>query len=170
MNSSFWRLSFVLVVGLPLLYLWAGEDSSIGREIAISHHLQDGQEFTAPLQTLIRYGERLFRADFTVQEGAGRPLSKGTGSPLRDSSDPLVFPRNFNRLSGPDANSCAGCHNEPFAGGGGDRVTEVFVLAQRFDFATFDHSDPVLAKGALDEQGVLDLPPSAQLSWVVVSS
>ena len=48
-----------------------------------------------------------------VQEGQGRPLAKGvsTPTPLSDLSAPLVFPRNFNRFSGPDANSCTGCHN-----------------------------------------------------------
>jgi hypothetical protein len=64
-----------------------------------------------------------------------------------------VFPRNFDRVSGPEANSCAGCHNAPFAGGGGDRVTEVFVLAQRFDHLTFDHDDGIVTRGAVDESG-----------------
>jgi len=136
----------------------AGGDpkSEIGREVAISHHLEDGEEFTIPLINLLKYGEKLFRANFTIQEGAGRPLSKGTGNgaPLSDPSDALVFPRNFNRLSGPDANSCAGCHNEPFVGGGGDRATQVFVLGQRFDFLTFDHNDSMLNKGSLDERGM----------------
>jgi hypothetical protein len=121
--------------------------------VAIPEHLQDGEEFTVPLQQLIDYGHKLFDAKFTVEEGAGRPLSKGTGASLSDPGDPLVFPRNFNRLSGPEANSCAGCHNEPSDGGGGDRVTEVFVLGQRFDFATFDHSDTIETKGAVDERG-----------------
>jgi Di-haem oxidoreductase, putative peroxidase len=137
-----------------VLLLRAIDDAPLGREVAIARHLQDGEEFTLPLHRLLHYGEKLFSANFTIEEGAGRPLSKGTGAPLADPSTPLMFPRNFNRLSGPDANSCAGCHNEPFRGGGGDRVTEVFVLAQRFDFATFDHSDPVLGKGAVDERGV----------------
>jgi hypothetical protein len=64
-----------------------------------------------------------------------------------------VFPRNFDRLSSPDANSCSGCHNVPIAGAGGDRVTEVFVLAQRFDHLTFDHSDGIMTRGAVDESG-----------------
>jgi hypothetical protein len=82
-------------------------------------------------------------------------LTKGTGAPLSDPTDPLVFPRNFNRLSAMDANSCAGCHNAPFsiAGGGGDFVTSVFVLGQRFDFVTFDHTDLLPTKGAVDELG-----------------
>jgi hypothetical protein len=66
-----------------------------------------------------------------------------------------VFPRNPNRISAPDANSCAGCHNAPFGvpGGGGDFVTSVFVLGQRFDFATFDHTEGITTKGAVDENG-----------------
>ena len=43
-------------------------------------------------------------------------------------------------MSGPDANSCQGCHNAPFgiAGGRGDFVTSVVELAERFDFVTFE--------------------------------
>src|SRR5882762_3707 len=127
--------------------------SMIGREVAIPRHLQDGDEYQLTIPQLIAFGEKLFTAKWTIQEGAGRPQSKGTVAPLSDLSDPLIFPRNFNRVSGPDSNSCSGCHNEPFVGGGGDRITSVFVLGQRFDFATFDHSDPGLTTGALDERG-----------------
>lgn len=133
----------------------AGEAAEIGREVAIPAHLQDGQEFQVSLRDLLAHGKQLFTANWTSQEGGGRPLTKGTGAPLSDPFDPLVFPRNFNRLSAPDANSCAGCHNVPFGipGGGGDIVANVFVLGQRFDFATFDHGDTTLTKGALDERG-----------------
>jgi hypothetical protein len=127
--------------------------SQVGREVAIPTHLQEGEEFTTPVVQLIQYGAQLFNAKFTVQEGAGRPLTKGTGAPISDPSSPLVFPRNFDRLSSPEANACSGCHNVPVAGGGGDRVTEVFVLAQRFDHLTFDHSDGITTRGAVDESG-----------------
>lgn len=135
---------------------WTQTSSSqIGREVAVPVHLQDGQEFNTPIMQLIQYGARLFNAQFTVQEGAGRPQSKGTGAPLSDPSSPLVFPRNFDRISSPEANACSGCHNAPVSGGGGDRVTEVFVLAQRFDRLTFDHSDGIPTRGAVDESGKL---------------
>ena len=123
--------------------------------MAIPIHLQDGEEFSIPLHKLIEFGSRLFNAKFTIQEGAGRPQSKGTGAPISDPSSPLVFPRNFDRLSSPDANACSGCHNAPVPGAGGDRVTEVFVLAQRFDHLTFDHSDGITTRGAVDESGKL---------------
>jgi hypothetical protein len=127
--------------------------SQIGREVAIPSHLQDGEEFNTPVSQLIRYGAQLFNAKFTIQEGAGRPLTKGTGAPVSDPTSPHVFPRNFDRISSPEANACSGCHNTPVAGAGGDRVTEVFVLAQRFDRLTFDHSDGITTRGAVDESG-----------------
>jgi hypothetical protein len=94
-------------------------------------------------------------SNWTDQEGAGRPLTKGTGTALSDPSHPLVGARAWNRISGPEANSCYGCHNMPYGipGGGGDFVTSVFVLAQRFDFATLDPTDSLPGKGAVDEEG-----------------
>jgi hypothetical protein len=139
---------------LVAMVAWAQNPSSqVGREVAIPIHLQDGEEFTTPIAELIQYGAQLFNAKFTIQEGAGRPLSKGTGAPVSDPSSPLMFPRNFNRISSPEANACSGCHNAPIAGAGGDRVTEVFVLAQRFDHLTFDHNDGITLRGAADESG-----------------
>ena len=132
----------------------AGEKAwLIGREVAVPKHLQNDQEFELPIDSLIQFGEKLFSARWTIQEGQGRPFSKGTGDPLSDLLSPLVFPRNFNRLSGPDSNSCSGCHNAPVVGGGGDRVTNVFVLGQRFDFASMDHDDSMRTRGAIDEAG-----------------
>jgi len=127
--------------------------AQLGVEVAVPVHLQDGHEFTTPLKKLLKFGETLFTANWTIQEGGGRPLTKGTGNPLADPGSPLLFPRNFNRISAPDMNSCSGCHNKPIVGGGGEFGTLVFVLGQRFDFSTFDHSDPILTRGAKDEAG-----------------
>ncbi len=113
--------------------------------MAIPRHLQDGEEYSVPLPDLIAFGQLLFNANWTWEEGGGRPLTKGTGNPISDPDSPLVFPRNFNRISAPDSNSCAGCHNSPVFGGNGDIVANVFVLGQRFDFATLD--------GNVDERG-----------------
>jgi hypothetical protein len=135
--------------------LTAERKAQLGQELSIPRHLSDDEEFTIPVKDLIEYGKKLFTANWTVQEGAGRPALKGTGSALSDPSQPLVGERAFNRISGPDANSCYGCHNMPYGipGGSGDFVTGVFVLAQRFDFATFDKSDSLPTKGAVDEEG-----------------
>jgi cytochrome c peroxidase len=129
--------------------------SAIGREVAVPTHLPDGAEFSIPLRALLAHGQLLFDAKWTDQEGGGRPLTKGTGRPLADPSQPLTGKRAFNRISAPDASSCAGCHNAPhgFSGGGGDLATSVFVLAQRFDFLTFDPADTLATRGAVDETG-----------------
>ena len=133
--------------------VFGSDDSEIGKEVAVQVHLQDGEEYQLSIPQLVGFGRKLFLARWTAQEGAGRPKTKGTGTPLADEQDPLVFPRNFNRISGPDTNSCAGCHNTPDVGGG-DIVGNVFVLGQRFDFATFNNSDTIPTKGALDERGI----------------
>lgn len=139
------------MIGLP-----ATGYTEIGREVSMETRLYDGDEYSMAPAQLVEFGKELIAANWTVQEGGGRPLTTGTGAPLRDPSDPLVFPRNFNRISGPDANSCAGCHNAPFGipGGGGDIVANVFVLGQRFDFATFGHEDAVPGKSSVDERGI----------------
>jgi hypothetical protein len=147
-----YRCALALGIAIPLAH---AQNRQIGQEVAIPQHLQNGQEFQTSLTTLLEFGRQLFAANWTIQEGQGRPLAKGVGTPtlLSDLSSPLVFPRNFNRLSAPDANSCAGCHNVPIPGGAGDIVANVFVLGQRFDSITLDHSDAIPTRGALDENG-----------------
>lgn len=127
----------------------------IGDEFGLTRHLADDQEFVVPLAELIEHGRRVFSANWTVSEGGGRPLSKGNGRALSDIRTPLVGGRSFNRVSGPDANSCMGCHSQPYgiAGGSGDFVANVFVQGQRFDFATFERADLVPTRGAVDERG-----------------
>lgn len=129
--------------------------SHIGREVAIERHLKDDEEYKLSISELIAYGKKLFSANWTEQDGGGRPLTKGNGRELSDPKNPLFGARSFNRISGPDANSCAGCHNSPFGvpGGGGDFATNVFVLGQRFDFVTLDAADKIPTKGTVDEQG-----------------
>lgn len=127
----------------------------IGREVSVPRHLVDGDEFSLPITALVARGRELFAANWTADEGGGRPLTKGTGAPLAAPGVPLTFPRNFNRLSAPDANSCAGCHNAPFGipGGGGDIVANVFVLAHRFDFLDFSPLVSIPTVGDMDEMG-----------------
>src|SRR2546423_11652071 len=127
----------------------SADRQSIGREWSVPRHLQDDEEFRLPLPELLRYGKLLFDANWTEQEGGGRPLSKGTGKQISDPTSPLTGSRSFNRISGPDANSCTGCHNAPYgiSGGGGDFVTNVFMLGQRLDFATFDPDAKVPTRG-----------------------
>lgn len=84
------------------------------------------------LDRLLQHGRDLFVANFNTFDGAGRPEATGDGKPTARSR--RTFPDNFNRSSGPDANSCFGCHNQPRPGGGGENVANVFVLAQLHEF------------------------------------
>lgn len=158
--SLSWTLPKTLGIHLRWIVLGAFSSTTafgaeIGREVSVPVRLSDGQEMQMTADDLAEFGQRLFTANWTGQEGGGRPLTKGTGAPLSDPARPLVFPRNFNRISAPDANSCAGCHNAPFGtpGGGGDIVANVFVLGQRFDFATFGGGDGAPTGDSLDERG-----------------
>lgn len=79
---------------------------------------------------LLAAGQALFVAAFNLYDGQGRPASTGTGEP-RVADEP-----SFIRTSAPDSNACAGCHTQPRAGGAGDFVANVFVLAQALDPVT----------------------------------
>jgi hypothetical protein len=150
-------LALAFAASLACAASLAADSSQIGKEVSITRHLADGEELTLPLAQLLDYGRRFFTAVWTIEEGGGRPLSKGTGPALSDPDNPLVFPRNFNRISAPDSNSCAGCHNAPFGipGGGGDFVGNVFVLGQRFDFANFNGNIGGPTVSSQDETGAL---------------
>ncbi|MFK5922243.1 MAG: di-heme oxidoredictase family protein [Verrucomicrobiota bacterium] len=150
------RIITAAVIYASISICTASDTVQIGQEISAKRHLKDGEAPRLALPELLKQGHDLFTAMWTVQEGAGRPQSKGTGLPLSDPERPLVFPRNFNRISGPDSNSCAGCHNSPFgvSGGGGDIVTNALVLGQRFDFITFDRNDKKPTSGSVNEEGV----------------
>src|SRR5262245_55476673 len=98
--------SAAIVLGCTALSVTVFAQSfEVGREVSVARHLENGDEYRLPIQNLLTHGQRLFTAMWTTQEGGGRPLTKGTGAPLGDPSSRLVFPRNFNRISGPDANS-----------------------------------------------------------------
>jgi cytochrome c peroxidase len=92
------------------------------------------------------HGEALFVAKFNTCDGRGRPETTGGG----DSRDVPTFSEEGEalsdgqiaklRTSAPDSDACSGCHNEPEAGGAGDFVANVFVLAQVLDPVTLSVS------------------------------
>ena len=107
-----------------------------GDEAVVGTHLSQADVEAGRVSTeeLLDAGARLFSASFNTLDGAGRPETTGTGAPRARRE----APQNFNRISAPDANSCAGCHNVPLPGGGGDNVANVFVLGQAHPFVNFD--------------------------------
>ena len=108
----------------------------IGDEPAITRHItqDDINAGKYDIEELIEHGRMLFEASFNTLDGAGRPELTGDGTARRAR----MMPQNFNRISGPDANSCIGCHNLPGAGGGGDNAANVFTQADENPFVDFD--------------------------------
>jgi len=119
---------------LGLLSLgWVAFAQQIGDGPIVKEHLDQAaiERGTISFEDLLTAGEKLFVAKFNTYDGQGRPGTTGHGV----SRDPEGVPR-FVRTSSPEANSCAGCHNDPFVGGAGDFVANVFVLAQTLDPVT----------------------------------
>jgi hypothetical protein len=98
------------LIAMPLLWAADAQEAShtgtqahrLGQELAVPRHLADDEEFSLPLKALVEYGQKLFMANWTEQDGAGRPTTKGNGAALADPAHPLVGMRAFNRVSGPD--------------------------------------------------------------------
>jgi hypothetical protein len=90
------------------------------------------------LEVLTSTGKDLFEAHFTTLDGVGRPQATQAIDPTRRR-----HPREqvFFRTAGPDAGSCAACHNQPASGGAGDFVANVFA-SEGFESADFDSLDP----------------------------
>lgn len=85
-------------------------------------------------EELIAIGEQIFSASFNTLDGSGNTKVRL----FTNDSEKSNLLAKFNRISGPDANSCAGCHNQPIPGGGGDNVANAFVLANEFPNVNFD--------------------------------
>jgi len=111
---------------------------AIGEERLLLEHVDQAQVDRGRLSLgrLSAQGKFLFDTAFTEADGVCRPAQNGVFPPLPRA--PRTGADNFNRISGPDSDSCSGCHKKPRSGGGGDNVANVFVLGQRFSF----FSDP----------------------------
>ena len=111
---------------------------TIGDEPALKIHTSQAavERGDLTLEEVLERGQAMFTTSFNTLDGAGRPETTDTSSSnFRPRQE---FPRNFNRISGPDANTCVACHSVPRLGGGGDNSNNVFVLADRFPFVNFD--------------------------------
>ncbi len=129
----------VALLGLPATVgagdkPWAEHSAALG---AVGER-PGGKLAIAELEALIDIGEQLFTAKFTVGDGAGRPDATQAIVPTLARTRAVQA---FARLAGPDANSCAACHNDPVLGGASDFVTNVFA-SEGFANADFDTTDP----------------------------
>lgn len=98
------------------------------------------------LKEITEHGELLFVAKFNTCDGRGRPETTGGGDfrmvpTISEEGEPVDAGQIAKlRTSAPDADACAGCHNDPGVGAAGDFVANVFVLAQALDPVTLSVS------------------------------
>lgn len=96
--------------------------------------------------TIVKHGAALFSAVWNTCDGQGRPATTGGGAkrsiPTFSDTGEAISAGQITKLrtSAPDSDSCAGCHSSPEAGGAGDFVANVFVLAQTLDPVTLSVS------------------------------
>jgi cytochrome c peroxidase len=130
---------FIILAGFPVGAL-ADCPPGFPEDPVITEHLEQepiaGGRYS--FEQIREHGRELFVAQFNKCDGQGRPATTGAGE-KRVPDEPA-----FNRISGIDANSCHGCHAQPRAGGGGDFVADVFVLANTQD-PVLDTIDPALS-------------------------
>src|SRR5262245_1206788 len=119
-KTALLTLSSLIVAGGVLLA------QQIGDVPAITTHMSEAdiESGRVSFQDVVRHGEMLFNAVFNRLDGQGRPGTTADGQP-RPPGQPGVL-----RTTGPDAHSCASCHNRPRAGGGGDFASNVFVSVE----------------------------------------
>jgi hypothetical protein len=113
-----------------------GSETLMGEMPGILRHVSNRELSLGELDSneLRAIGKQLFTASFNTLDGSGN--SKTRFFPQQTQQTELLG--RFNRISGPDANACSGCHNMPIAGGGGDNVANVFALAREFPDVKFD--------------------------------
>lgn len=115
------------VLGLP--------DSPLGSHV---EH-DDLINWSLSSEQLFLVGGALAEVNFNACDGQGRPATTGNGQKRSPAGQ-----FNFLRTSGPEANSCAGCHAQPRAGGAGDFVANTFNGTEALDPVTFS-IDPSLS-------------------------
>src|SRR5215813_12875267 len=134
--------------------------TQIGERPALEEHVNqaDIENGAITFSRLLEIGEAIFAARWTKLDGQGRPAATGNGAPTK--RDPSHDP-GFIRTSGTDSTSCADCHNQPFVGGAGGFVANVFVLAQVLDPVT----DSVSAEFS-DERNTLGMNGSGAIEML----
>jgi len=112
---------------------WAERTQALGATMEMPTGILSKEALTKLIET----GQALFQAHFTTLDGVGRPQATQAIDPTRRK-----HPRaqTFFRTAGPDAGSCASCHNQPAIGGAGDFVANVFA-SEGFESADFDSLD-----------------------------
>lgn len=129
-------LAAVILVAVSTLVV-ADNEPWLDQHLKPEFQLPAGAASAEQLEVIRNYGEELFKARFTREEGAGRPKATQAIIPTKRKR---VSEFTFSRTAGLDAAACAACHNEPKLGGAGDFAANVFV-SEGFVNADFDSLD-----------------------------
>jgi len=151
-----------VVAGMSLILLAGAQgqtEDDLALEKAVPGHVSEAdiEKGLWTFSQLRKAGELLFAARFTVNDGAGRAGATGVGNPTRR---PLENQPTFIRTAGPDANSCAGCHNQPAVGGAGDFVANVFVSSIAREPASYTVDPSITAERgttAMNGSGLIEM-------------
>lgn len=127
-----------LTLSLNAAAAHAGNEPWLDQHVQSNFQIPNGAASADDLEHIRNYGEKLFIARFTREEGAGRPKATQAIIPTKKKR---MSEFTFSRTAGLDAAACAGCHNEPKVGGAGDFTANVFV-SEGFVNADFDSLDP----------------------------
>ncbi len=113
MKSS-WLIALILSAASN--WVVAANEPWLDQHLRPDFQLPNGEVSPEQLEAIRDYGEELFKARFTREEGAGRPKATQAIIPTKRKR---VSEFTFSRTAGLDAAACAACHNEPKLGGGG---------------------------------------------------
>lgn len=93
---------------------------------------------TIDAQDIFIFGGAFAEVRYNLCDGQGRPATTGDGQKRAPGQPNMI------RTSGPEANSCFGCHAQPRAGGSGDFVANTFNGTESLDPVTYS-IDPSLS-------------------------
>jgi len=148
-------MPFTVLLGLSMLPLGAAaarskecppELAAEAPTVPRSIEQEDINSGNLSFEDISEHGELLFISRFNTCDGRGRPETTGGGDrraipTVSLEGEPIDAGQVAKlRTSAPDSDACSGCHNEPEAGGAGDFVANVFVLAQTLDPVTLSVS------------------------------
>lgn len=130
------RLLKLFVIGLLISGLTVVQAQDYGDKANIHHVSQEEiEQGNLTVADVIKAGEDLFKMEFNRLDG----LNLRTGK--------------FNRISGPDTQSCADCHFKPIIGGAGPNIANVFAVpsdANRIDITNPRNTNHLFGAGSLE--------------------
>ncbi len=131
-TRSFLLATLLTLLVNPVILAQEGEGlcpAGLPERPALSQHIEHSAIVDGSLSfnEVFAHGEELFTALFNACDGRGRPAATGGLANRQMDQDA------FHRISGPDNNSCVGCHIQPHTGGSGEFALNVFVLAELAD-------------------------------------